>query len=292
MVFSSQLAQAIAKYAVTDCITETAIPGLKFYRADVPKPRSPVIYQPAICLIAQGGKRIYFGDAERSYDPDNYLINSVTMPVEAEVTNVEPDQPYLGLSLEIDSYLVSQLLIDMEQQKPLPLQEADEIILATEVTDRLESSFLRLLGCLDNEMDLKVLAPAIRREIFYEVLTGPHGDILRNCVSNHAGANRIAPVVHYIEENFHQPLDVDTIARFAGMSSSSLHDHFKQITSMSPMQFVKSLRLHRAHSLLLSGSAATEASYQVGYNSPSQFSREFKRFFGAPPKEVVAMASR
>ena len=292
MVFSSDIARTIAQFAPADGITETSIPGLRLYRASNPVPRNPVVYQPAICLIAQGGKRIYFGDAERSYDPDNYLINSVTMPVEAEVINVEEGKPYLGLSLDIDSYLVSQLLIDMEQQNSIPLKEADEIILSTATTDPLQNSFQRLLNCLANEMDRKVLAPTIRREIFYEVLKGPHGDILRNCVSNHAGANRIAPVVHYIEENFHQPLDVDTIARFAGMSSSTLHDHFKQITSMSPMQFVKSLRLHRAHSLLLSGSQATEASYQVGYNSPSQFSREFKRFFGAPPKEVQALAAR
>ena len=292
MEFNSDIARTIAQFTPDDGITETQIPGLWLYRASTPCPRIPVIYRPAICLIAQGGKRIYFGDAERSYDPYNYLINSVTMPVEAEVIDVQEDKPYLGLSLDIDSYLVSQLLIDMEQQNASPQQEADEIILSTTITEPLQNSFQRLLNCLDNEMDQKVLAPSIRREIFYEVLKGPHGDILRNCVSNHTGANRIAPVVHYIEENFQQPLDVDTIARFAGMSSSTLHDHFKQVTSMSPMQFVKSLRLHRAHSMLLSGSQATEASYQVGYNSPSQFSREFKRFFGAPPKEVQALAAR
>lgn len=291
-MFSSQLAQAIAQLCPNEGIQETAIEGLRLYRSANTIPRQPVIYEPAICVIAQGRKQIYYGDNNRSYDPDNYLINSVTMPVEAEVQDASEDHPYLGLSLNIDGYLVSQLLIDMEQQNTSSFREADEIILSSTITDRLENGVIRLLGCLNDEMDLKVLAPTIRREIFYEVLMGPNGDILRNCVSNHAGANRIAPVVHYIEENFHQPLDVDTIARFAGMSSSTLHDHFKQITSMSPMQFVKSLRLHRAHSLLLSGNQATETSYQVGYNSPSQFSREFKRFFGAPPKQVQAMANR
>ena len=138
-------------------------------------------------------------------------------------------------------------------------------------------------------MDIRVLAPNLIREIYYEVLKGPHGKMLRNCVANHSGANRIAPVVHYIENNFHQALDIETIARFAGMSSSSLHEQFKQVTSMSPMKFVKSLRLHRAHSLLLSGSLASEASYSVGYSSPSQFSREFKRFFGETPRDIQAI---
>lgn len=140
-------------------------------------------------------------------------------------------------------------------------------------------------------MDQEVLAPAIKREIFYEVLKGLHGNLLRNCVAHHAGANRIAPVVHYIEKNFQQPLDIDTIARYAGMSSSSLHDHFKQATSMTPMQFVKSLRLHQAHSLLLSGNPVSESSYKAGYNSPSQFSREFKRFFGNTPSDIQLQAS-
>ena len=287
---SSPLVQAIQHQCPDDGLRETPIPGLTLYRSATNIGRRPVIYAPTICVIAQGGKQIYFGNARRRYDPANYLINSVTMPVEAEVTDVLEHQPYLGLSLTIDSYMISQLLIDMALHQDAPRQ-ADEIILSTAITERLENGFVRLLDCLDNPMDLRVLAPAIRREIYYEVLKGPSGDILRNCVSSHTGANRIAPVVHYIEENYHQPLDVDTIARFAGMSSSTLHEQFKLVTSVSPMQFVKSLRLHRAHSMLLSGQQAAETSFQVGYNSPSQFSREFKRFFGAAPREIQTSAN-
>lgn len=244
------------------------------------------MYAPAICIVAQGCKQLYFGEYKRRYDPNHYLINSVSMPFEAEVSDASPDAPYLGLSLELDGYMISQLLIDMEQTSLNSIEKTGEIIVATETTEHIENCFLRLLECLGNDMDIKVLAPALKREVFYEVLKGPHGDVLRNCVANHSGANRIAPVVHYIEENFHTPMDVDSIAKYAGMSSSTLHDHFKQVTSMSPMQFVKSLRLHKAHSLLLSGNSASEASYQVGYNSPSQFSREFKRFFGDSPREI------
>ncbi|MBN3560839.1 AraC family transcriptional regulator N-terminal domain-containing protein [Aliamphritea spongicola] len=290
MQFDSELAASIGRFHQEDGICQTGLPGLVLYRSAKIMPRQPVVYNPSICVIAQGKKRVHFGTRECSYDPDNYLINSVTMPVEGEVVRAAEDKPYMGLSLRIDSYVISQLLIEMEQQDQQPEQlPSDEIILSSPATDKLQSSFIRLLECLPDEMDRKVLAPGLIREIYYEVLKGPHGDVLRNCVSNNAGANRIAPVVHYIEKNFHQPLDIDTIARFAGMSSSTLHEQFKQITSMTPMQFVKSLRLHRAHSLLLSGTQASEASYSVGYSSPSQFSREFKRFFGDSPREIQAL---
>lgn len=289
MRYNSKLAETIARICPTDGLLESAIPGLKLFRSEELLPRSPVMYAPAICVVAQGYKQLYFGEYSRRYDTDNYLINSVAMPFEVEVKDASPESPYLGFAIEIDSYLISQLLIDMEQPNSPP-EKTDEIIVSTKVTSDLLNCFIRLLNCLDNPMDVKVLAPSLKREIFYEVLKGPHGDVLRNCVANHSGANRIAPVVHYIEENFHNQLDVDTIANFAGMSPSTLHDHFKQVTSMSPMQFVKSLRLHKAHSLLLSGNQASEASYQVGYNSPSQFSREFKRFFGESPRVIQSSA--
>ncbi len=290
MPFESQLAASIDQFHQQQGVCDTAYKGLFLYRSSVPMERKPIIYNPSICLIAQGKKRIFIDSREYCYDTDNYLINSVTMPVEAQALNVTSDKPFLGLSLAIDSYLISQLLIEMEQQEQeVNAQKPENIIAASPVTERLHSSFIRLLECLNSEMDMKVLAPSLIREIYYEVLKGPQGKMLRNCVSNHSGANRIAPVVHYIENNFQQALDIGMIAQFAGMSSSTLHEQFKQVTSMSPMKFVKSLRLHHAHSLLLSGALASEASYNVGYSSPSQFSREFKRFFGETPKEIQAL---
>ncbi len=290
MSFESQLAASIEQLHPQQDLCHIPFDGLYLFRSSSPLARKPIVYTPSICVIAQGKKKLFIENSQFTYDTDNYLINSVTMPVEAEVELPDPDTPYLGLSLEIDSYLVSQLLIEMEQQEPNPdSQKPSDIISASPVTDRLHNCFIRLLDCQNSEMDKRILVPNLIREIYYEVLKGPHGKMLRNCVSNHNGANRIAPVVHYIENNFHQALDIETIARFAGMSSSTLHEHFKQVTSMSPMKFVKSLRLHRAHSLLLSGSLASEASYSVGYSSPSQFSREFKRFFGETPKSIQSL---
>jgi AraC-like DNA-binding protein len=288
--FESQLAASIDQLHPQQDLCYIPYDGLYLFRSSFPLARKPIVYSPSICVIAQGKKKLFIENTECTYDTDNYLINSLTMPVEAQVDSATEDSPYLGLSLEIDSYLVSQLLIEMEQQElVLDVQKPDDIIRSSPVTERLHNCFIRLLDCLGSEMDKKILLPSLIREIYYEVLKGPHGKMLRNCVSNHNGAHRIAPVVHYIENNFHQSLDIDTIARFAGMSSSTLHEQFKQVTSMSPMKFVKSLRLHRAHSLLLSGSLASEASYSVGYSSPSQFSREFKRFFGETPKSIQSL---
>ncbi|MCW8886038.1 MAG: AraC family transcriptional regulator [Motiliproteus sp.] len=293
MGYQSELAAVIDRHSQQQGLTITSIPGLKLFRTDTPSPRMPVIYEPAICVVAQGRKQLYYGDRSFSYDPNHYLINSLTLPIEAEIQEVGPGQPYLGLALRVDRTIVNQLMLEMDRiEPPQQTTEASDIIKATAITDRLQDCFIRLVESINNPMEQQILGPGMQREIFYEVLKGPHGDLMRNSISNHLGANRIAPVVHYIEEHFHQPLDIDTLARFAGMSSSSLHEYFKQATAMSPMQFVKNLRLHRARTLLLSGNQASEASYQVGYSSPSQFSREFKRFFGDSPREVLAAAVR
>ncbi len=287
MNFRSDFAQRIYALCEQDGVTVTPINGLKVFRLHENLPRTPVIYQPSICVVAQGVKHMHFGGQSRSYDPDKYLINSVTLPVEAQISGVTPNSPYVGLTLDIDRFMVSQLMLEMEaHQTHRDTVENADIVRSSALTERMQHCLTRLLDMLQDTMDRRILAPGLQREIFYEVLKGPDGQLLRNCISNHAGANRIARVVHYIEEHFAETLDIDTIARYAGMSTSSLHDRFKQLTSMSPMQFVKQLRLHQARALLISGRQASEASYEVGYSSPSQFSRDFKRCFGELPREV------
>ena len=161
-----------------------------------------------------------------------------------------------------------------------------DISLSSPLTPGLLEIVLRLINTLDDSMDARVLSPAITHELYYEVLRGPCGQLLRNCVANDAYANKIAPIVHYIERHYEQPLEIDTLAKVAGMSASSLHTKFKLATTMTPIQFIKNFRLHKARRLILSGTAAGDASFAVGYNSPSQFSREFKRLFKMSPKEV------
>jgi AraC-like DNA-binding protein len=219
------------------------------------------------------------------------LISSLTLPIEAEVYGTAPGQAYLGLSLDVDPVLVSQLMLQMDAHDPAAAYARNPDILgATPITEHIRQGLARLVELTTNAMDRDILCEGIKREIFYEVLKGPQGGLLRNCVHKHNGANRIAPVVHFIEENFHRVLDIDTLSHVAQMSPSSLHEQFRAFTSLSPIQFVKNLRLHRARSLLLSGTKATDATYQVGYSSPSQFSREFKRFFGCSPKDILLNA--
>lgn len=293
MKFRSELAEVIASFSSEQGANPTSVPGLTLYRSETAMPRIPVVYEPAICIVAQGRKQLYFGDKSCSYDPDNYLINSLTLPIEAEIQEVGEGQPYLGLAIKVDPNMVSKLMLEMDRLEPpktgIP---ATDIIMPCSLPQQLSKCLIKLVNSIADPMDREIMGPDLQREIFYQVLKGPHGHILRNCIINHAGANRIAPVVHYIENNFHQPLDIDAIAKVASMSPSTLHEHFKQVTSMTPMQFVKNLRLHRAHAMLLNGNQASEACYQVGYSSPSQFSREFKRFFGETPREIQATAIR
>jgi AraC-like DNA-binding protein len=292
MTTRTGLASAIRRHIRHDGENPTAVPGLVLYTRQQAMSRMPGIYRPSICFVAQGSKRMYYGEYCRHYDPDNYLISSLMLPAEAEIRDVSPDRPFLALILDIDRPLVSRLMLEIDARLPgTAAPVTTDICVSTPVTERLRDSVARLLDLLDDPLDCAVLSPGVLCEIYYEVLRGPHGNLLRNCVRNDARANRIAPIVHYIEENYHRPLGIGAIARVAGMIPSSLHQYFRQATSMSPMQFVKSLRLHQARMLLLSGNPANAASYQVGYNSPSQFSREFKRFFGDRPSQVRATSA-
>lgn len=289
---SSVLAQIVGGRCQQDGITETSIDGLRLYRSSMCTPRQPVVYTPTICIVAQGRKQVHVGNESYGYDPDNYLINSLIFPMEAEVLDASPELPYLGLSLEIDNKIVGQLMLEMSRHSlgtgSLRENQNTELVSASSLNNQLLQQVIRLVELEQNVMDRQILSEGLKREIFYEVLKGPHGGMLRNCINNHVGAHRVAHVIHFIEQNYKKPLDIETISSVANMSHSSLHDHFKEVTSMSPMQFVKSLRLHQARLFILEGTSVSEACYSVGYSSHSQFSREFKRFFGDSPKELLA----
>lgn len=290
---SAALAQIVGSRCQQDGITETSIDGLRLYRSSMCTPRQPVVYTPTICIVAQGRKQVHVGNESYGYDPENYLINSLIFPMEAEVLEASLDLPYLGLSLEIDNQIVGQLMLEMSRH----ISDTDnnnnrtdqntELVSASSLNNQLLQQIIRLIELEQNVMDRQILSEGLKREIFYEVLKGPHGAMLRNCINNHVGAHRMAHVIHYIEQNYKKPLDIEMISSVANMSNSSLHDHFKEVISMSPMQFVKSLRLHQARLLLLDGISVSEACYTVGYSSHSQFSREFKQLFAESPKSLL-----
>jgi AraC-like DNA-binding protein len=282
------LAFAIKHYGRDEGKHLQSIDGLSVFSCSTGVPRCPMVYEPAICLIAQGRKRIHLGNRCYTYDADSYLINSFTLPVEVEVELPDEAEMFLGLSLNIDRAMVRQVILEMGSISPIRHPANDEEALqASPVTDRLFDAVLRLIQAANDPLDRMILTPGIWREIYLEVLRGPHGTLLHNCVETDIDASRLAPVFDYINTNFDQKLDIDILANVAHMSSSTLHSQFKKMTTLSPMQYIKNLRLHRAHAKILGGQAINQACYDVGYHSPSQFSREFRRFFGVSPSEAA-----
>lgn len=282
------LAAAIQEHCQQNMGIFNVCPGLIVFSCPHPIPRFSSVLDPSICVIAQGHKRLYLGERLHTYDTNNYLINSLTMPLESEICDASQDRPYLGMALSINRNMVNQLMLEMgDQLPPLSAPQSTPSIQACPITERFKDAMVRLLQIAHDPQDLSILGAGVEREIYYEVLKGPQGALLRNCAVADVGANRMAPVIHFIENHYDQNLDVETIAKMANMSTSTLHEYFKQVTALTPIQYIKQLRLHRAHTLILNGHSASSACYSVGYSSPSQFSREFKRFFGSSPRDVA-----
>jgi len=279
----------LGRYAEGDGIHPGPWPGLDILRVSQPRPRMPVVYQPCVCVVAQGRKRAYLGDQIYDYDPFNYLVLSVPLPVEGEIVEASPEEPFLLFRLALDAADLSELLLELgEHTSHRNLGRAHRGIFASKLEDDLLAAVVRFLAALDDPGDRRVLAPLARREILYRLLTGEQGYLLRSFALGESRSHRVARVVRYIQENYDRSLDVAAMADVAHMSTSSLHHAFKEVTSVSPLQYLKQIRLHKARLLMVHDDVgAGEAAHRVGYGSPSQFSREFKRLFGAPPAREV-----
>jgi AraC-like DNA-binding protein len=281
------LVDGIARWT-TDCEQSvTAISGLTFYRHDGPTEPKSGLYEPSICLVAQGAKRVHLGSDTYVYDTKNYLITSVHLPTTYQVITASIDEPYLGLVLNLDQREMSQLMVD--SNLPAPRTKQSSRGMATgEVTLSLLSAFQRLVGLLDEPEDIPILAPIIQREILYRLLVGDQGARLRQIALAGSQSHQIARTIDWLKGNFRKPLRIDDLAEQARMSTSSFHNHFRMMTSLSPLQYQKQLRLQEARRLMLAEHLdAATAAFQVGYESPSQFSREYNRLFGASPLRDV-----
>ena len=279
--------ERLKRHTPQEGFNETAIDGLRLYRQDQPATEPfPVIYEPSICIIVQGSKRLVFGRRSILYDEGNFLVNALTLPLHAEMSEASPEKPFLGFLMRFDPLQVSTLVTELDGLVDWPESPMPEIISACPLSEGISRANQRLIACLDDAMDRRILSAGLIREILYEVLRGPKGRILYEQALRGGKAHQIARAVAYIEKHFHQSLDVSTIAKQAAMSPSVLHQHFKRLTALTPMQYVQHLRLHQARTLLLAGHGAAQAGFEVGYNSPSQFSREFRRLFGVPPSRV------
>jgi AraC-like DNA-binding protein len=277
------LAESIARWTDQGDQIETAIPGLSFYRRIEPTQPASGMYELSICLIAQGAKRVLLGDDTYVYDAHHFLITSVDLPTIWQIIEASRERPCLGLRLKLDQREISQLMVDSHLPPPRA-QQSSRGMATGEVTLPLLTAFQRLLDLLAEPKDIPILAPIIQREISYRLLVGDQGARLRQMASAGSQSHQIARAIDWLKGNFTRPLRIDDLATQVNMSTSTFHHHFRALTAMSPLQYQKRLRLDEARRLMLTERLdATTAAFQVGYESPSQFSREYNRLFGAPP---------
>lgn len=227
------------------------------------------------------------GEESFIYDANHFLISSVDLPIIANIIEASEEQPYLGLIMELDLTEISQLIVDSELAFT-QAKEAQKGIAVGELSESLLDAFVRLAELLDEGQNIKILAPIIKREIFYRLLMSEQGTRLHQIVTAGSHSHQIAKAIDWLKNNFVKPLSVGDLASFTGMSKSSFYTHFRSMTSMTPLQFQKKLRLSEARRLMLTENLdAMAATFKVGYESPSQFSREYNRLFGAPPSKDI-----
>ncbi len=283
VVAIAALAASIAQWTERGDHIETAIPGLSLWRRDEPTQPASGMYEPSICVTAQGAKRVVLGDDTYVYDAHHFLITSVDLPTVWQIIEASREKPCLGLRLKLDQREISQLMVDSHLPPPRA-QQSSRGMATGEVTLPLLTAFQRLLDLLVEPKDIPILAPLIKREISYRLLVGDQGARLRQMASAGSQSQQIARAIAWLKGNFTQPLRIEDLAKQVNMSTSTFHHHFRSLTAMSPVQYQKSLRLNEARRLMLNERLdATTAAFQVGYESPSQFSREYNRLFGAPP---------
>ncbi|MCG6450409.1 AraC family transcriptional regulator [Vibrio parahaemolyticus] len=284
---TQKLAKLIDRWTGNANQYDTPISGLRFSRWTTPTPPTSYTHNPSICLIAQGRKRVLLGEESFIYDANHFLISSVDLPIIANIIEASEELPYLGLIMELDLTEISQLIVDSElaftQSK-----EAQKGIAVGELSESLLDAFVRLAELLDEGQNIKILAPIIKREIFYRLLMSEQGTRLHQIVTAGSHSHQIAKAIDWLKNNFVKPLSVGDLASYIGMSKSSFYTHFRSMTSMTPLQFQKKLRLSEARRLMLTENLdAMAATFKVGYESPSQFSREYSRLFGAPPSKDI-----
>jgi AraC-like DNA-binding protein len=279
------------RLARDDGYTDTAVPAVRLTRATQCVAKTPVMSEPCIAIALQGRKRAFFGTDVLQFDADQYLVVAIPMPF-SSTTEATPEEPFLGLTIQVDRTTLAELMFAIDQSGN-DMPAAPKGMVTTRMDGRLRGTVLRLLEMLASPLEARVLGPAIVREICFRVLMGEQGAALRAALTGQGQFGRIAKALHRIHADYAASIDVGMLAAEASMSVPAFHVHFKSVTHCSPIQYVKSARLHHARLLMArNGMTAQAACAQVGYESPSQFSREFKRFFGRSPSQEADVLRR
>jgi len=286
-VLPRNLADIIGRWTVGKEDCSTPVPNLTLFRRETPTEPCVCLVEPSIVLVVQGAKQLLIGDDAYAYDTEHFLITSLDLPASSQVLEANPDRPCLGLVLRLDLRVMAELIAQSGLPPPREHAAQGSATLGT-ITPALLEPFSRLLALLDETGAIAVLAPLIEREIHYRLLMSDQAARLWQIASVGSQTHRIAKAIDWLKANYAQPLRIDELAAHVQMSPSSLHHHFRQLSAMSPLQYQKWLRLSEAKRLMLNeGRDAASAAFQVGYESPSQFSREYARLFGAPPRRDI-----
>lgn len=283
----AELARKIASFIGSRENLATDIPGLTLYRRTAPTAPAPVTYEPSVAVVVQGRKRVELGRTAFFYGEGQFLLTSVDLPVISQVIEASEESPYLCFRLKFEMPMVRELLSREEIQATAAPSEKPAMTTAEATVEFLDAC-CRLVDLLDHPQDIPFLSGLIQREIIYRILRGPEGARLRAIATLGEQSQRTAKAIAWLRANYSKPLRVEELAQLAGMGVSTLHHHFRSLTAMSPLQYQKQLRLQAARGrMLIDGLDAASAAFEVGYESPSQFNREYSRFFGQPPMRDI-----
>lgn len=292
MTLSNQLAERVMALMPEPGILATDVPNMSLVRSDEAMPeRSPIMYEPCIYIVVQGRKKAHLGEECYIYDALNYLVLSVPLPLECQIFEASKAQPYLAVKIDIDTQLLDELTQETEDfAKPMSLT-GERGIFVSPLGDDIKSTLGRLLSYVNQPSSAGILGGLAIKELLFHVLRGAQGELLRAFAYRDKHNYQIARVINHIQINYSENMEVAELAAKANMSQSSFHSYFKAVTSSTPIQYIKAIRLHEARrKMLYDNQSASDAAFHVGYASPSQFSRDYRRLFGVPPSEDMASA--
>jgi len=285
-----RVAEIVGKLAVEEGYNETELSQVGLFRASEARGREPLCYEQGIIFVVQGSKRVYLGDSVHEYNPQNFLVLSVPIPAECE-TFADKEEPLLAVSIDIDTVFLNQIVHMMDEYGEHATPSRGPIqggLFLGEVTELIEDILFRLVSLLQSPLDSRILGAGTLKELLLRILQQDNSDILHALTMKNTNLSRIDKALKHIHINFTQAMNVDDLSLLVNMSPSAFHRAFNEVTASSPIQYIKKIRLDRAKELMLNNNLrVNEAATQVGYESPTQFSREFKRYYGSSPSEYL-----